>query len=246
MEIPYFEKISLEEMDNVRLMNRIDHKYWFNSDLLVEILVSIQPHYKILEIKDKIQQDYITQYYDTEDNLMYLNHHNGKLNRYKVRKRTYKLSGDSFLEIKFKNNKSLTSKRRIVTDCDNENFSLADKQFLLINTPYCANDLHNVLENSFTRLTLVNKNMQERCTIDFNLKMRSDTKSYGFKDLVIVELKIPNKNYQSPLQQVLKNHKILSNGFSKYCIGRSVIDENLKTNAFKAKIKQLEANIYSN
>ena len=63
------------------------------------------PHYKCVEIENKRVSQYQTLYYDTKDMKLYNEHHNGHLNRYKIRHRTYVDSNLSFLEVKFKNNK---------------------------------------------------------------------------------------------------------------------------------------------
>ena len=44
---------------------------------------------------------------------LYHDHHNGKLNRYKVRRRRYIDTDTEFLEVKLKNNKKRTIKSRI-------------------------------------------------------------------------------------------------------------------------------------
>lgn len=226
-------------------MNRIDKKFRVWQHQLPGILKAIQDGYYILEINGKTEQTYSTGYFDTPDDFMYLSHHNGKLNRYKVRKRIYQTSGDCFLEIKMKNNKSRTIKERIEADSNN-GFSSNEKEFLQFNSPFSAEELKHVLTNSFTRITLVNKNYNERCTIDYNLKVDSCGRNFDFQNLVIIGLKLPNGNASSPLRDELKKRKILPSGFSKYCIGRTVTDSSLKNNAFKKTLLKLEENILTN
>ena len=48
--LTHFEPVSLEEMNAVRLMNRIDTKYTTSIDLLPAILLSLQKDYRIQEI----------------------------------------------------------------------------------------------------------------------------------------------------------------------------------------------------
>ena len=50
METDYFEPIKLEEMGQVKLMNRTDTKYWFNLIQLQKLLESIKDSYYILKI----------------------------------------------------------------------------------------------------------------------------------------------------------------------------------------------------
>ncbi len=108
-----FQAISLKEMDGVKLMSRIDTKYVLNIDVLPKIFKGISDNYQILEIDQKRIFDYNSLYYDTDCNFMYLAHHNGKLNRYKVRFRQYVANNLFFLEVKYKNKGMRTTKQRI-------------------------------------------------------------------------------------------------------------------------------------
>ena len=107
-----FDPVSLTEIGEVKLMNRIDWKYWFHISQLENILTEIVSDYDILEINGHRLMEYRSTYYDTDDDLMYIKHHNRKLNRHKIRRRIYLTSGDDFFEIKFKTNKRRTVKKQ--------------------------------------------------------------------------------------------------------------------------------------
>lgn len=235
-----FDKIKLEEMDRVSLMNRTDTKFWFNAKRLQELLNAIKDDYYILEIEEQSQMPYSTVYYETAKNSMYLTHHNGKLNRYKVRRRTYVESQISYLEIKFKNNKGRTVKKRILSSNDQLEFTTKEKAFITAITAMDADTLKPTLLNEFNRLMLVNKDFKERCTIDINLRYTYKGKKVKLDDLVIVELKSGSNSGLSPLAFALRERRIKSAGFSKYCFGRSITDPNLKRNSFKGKIRKVQ------
>jgi len=114
--IKKFTSISLEEMDNVKLMNRTDVKYIFNERILADVLDKIKDDYFILSAAGTRMANYITLYFDTKKNKFYLQHHNGKRNRFKVRYRKYVESDLTFFEIKFKNSKGRVIKNRILVD----------------------------------------------------------------------------------------------------------------------------------
>lgn len=240
MKTETFDKIKLEEMDRVSLMNRTDTKFWFNYKHLQDILDAIKDDYYLLHIKDKCQLPYATTYYETAGNSMYLKHHNGKLNRYKVRRRTYVESKISYLEIKFKNNKGRTVKKRILSSNNQVEFTAKEKAFITAVTALDADMLKPILLNEFNRLMLVNKDFKERCTIDVNLKYTYKGKKVTLDDLVIVELKSGSNSGLSPLASALRDRRIKSAGFSKYCFGRSITDPHLKRNSFKAKIRKVQ------
>ena len=108
-----FEPITLDEMDGVKLMSRTDTKFAFSSSKLPQLLSSMLPFYRILNINNKLIHDYKSLYYDTSENKFYLDHHNNRVNRNKIRFREYVDSGLVFLEIKTKNNKRKTIKKRM-------------------------------------------------------------------------------------------------------------------------------------
>jgi hypothetical protein len=245
MKTLFFDTIKLEEMDQVKLMNRTDTKYWFHYDFLQGLLLSIHDDYYILTIDNDSEMPYLTTYFDTKDNKMFAAHHNGKLNGYKVRRRTYLSSNISFLEVKFKSNKGRTIKNRIITK-PNESLTLENEStFLSKFSPFNACELQPVLVNKFTRLMLVNKNFKERCTIDFNIQFEYNNQTLPLDGLVIVELKSDGGVAGSPLAKALSKKRIKSSGFSKYCVGRTVTDTQLKRNGFKAKIRSIEKTIDS-
>ena len=88
-----FESIDLDEITSgnsaVALMKRCDTKFVFPREVLPQILEELSSSYRVLEINDKRNFAYKNIYFDTPTSLFYLQHHNKKLNRHKVRFRTY-------------------------------------------------------------------------------------------------------------------------------------------------------------
>lgn len=235
-----FEPITLEEMDRVRLMNRTDTKFWFHRDRLSEILEKVRDKYFVLNMQNDSTLPYHTVYFDTDKSAMYRAHHNGKLNRYKVRRRTYVQSGINFLEIKFKNNKGRTIKKRVSGDGNSVNFSEREKKFLRENLPFPPEMLVPQLINHFKRITLVNKNFDERCTIDIDLYFESNLLRYPLTNIAIIEVKREGTAQTSPIVKVLNELRIKQSGFSKYCTGRILTDPFVKYNALKPRLRQLK------
>jgi hypothetical protein len=234
-----FEPITLAEMDGVSLMNRTDTKFVFQIKLLPEILSAVQPFYKSLEIKGNRFANYKTDYFDTQDFFMFTAHQNGKQNRYKVRYREYVGADLSFLEVKFKNNKGKTSKSRIKSWINYENFDNKDSNFLNASTPFATDNLKHVLTNDFSRITLVSKTDKERLTIDFSLSFSKDSKLKNLDELVIAEVKQEKVNRNSKVMQVLKENGIRKASFSKYASGATLLNQQLKYNQFKSNMLYL-------
>ncbi len=240
--IGHFEGISLSEMDRVKLMNRTDRKFWFNIGHLEGLLSEISDDYYILEISGERNMQYTTTYFDTDDNQMYINHHRGKLNRTKIRRRCYQLTQTSFLEVKFKSNKGRTIKERIKADYDAPTFSAAESRFIEEQSPYSSQDLHATLSNAFRRLMLVSKSMDERCTIDQELTFRSGAVEAQLGQMVVVEVKSEGRA-KSKIIEAMRARRLHPAGFSKYCMGRSITDNSLKQNLFRLKHRMIERQI---
>ena len=100
-----FEGIALENLGQVKLLNRVDTKFTFGLEKLDGILRKLQKDYFILDINNNRVMDYESLYYDSSDLAFYLAHHNERTNRLKVRYRRYVVSDICFFELKFKNNK---------------------------------------------------------------------------------------------------------------------------------------------
>lgn len=234
---------SLEEMDNVKLMNRVDTKFICPPELLPMVLFDNHFDYKVLTINDNRIMPYRTVYFDTPCFNMYTQHQNGKLNRYKVRNREYVSSELHFMEVKFKNNKGRTIKKRIPAEATGNYMPLKELLFVNENTPYPATELEPKLWNSFNRITLVGNN--ERITVDFALCFwNTDEGEKKCLNIAVIEAKQSSRNLQSGIVRTLKENGIRPQNFSKYCMGASVLYDHLKSNRLKSKhliIKKISA-----
>ncbi|MFL5752258.1 MAG: polyphosphate polymerase domain-containing protein [Bacteroidia bacterium] len=234
-----FEGIGLREMDKVKLMDRTDTKYTFSLKQLSEILEEAQPFYRVLEVEGKRISRYKTLYYDTANFSLYTRHHNGELNRYKIRHRTYVESHIGFLEVKFKNNKGRTIKDRIKKAEAPADWEGETGLFLQSKLPFDVNSLVPVLWVNYSRLTLVNKESAERLTIDLDLEFIKDGKTKNFNKLVIAEVK-QEKRKASPFTLLMKKHHIREGSISKYCMGVVATQHEVKKNNFKEKLRTLK------
>ncbi len=238
--LTHFPPVTLQEMEKVRLMNRTDTKYVTSLAILSALLDRLLADYRVQEVDGVRNIPYHTIYLDTPGCAMYLAHQNGRRVREKIRVRTYTLSGLTFLEVKNKNNKGRTDKKRIrVKGVDTLPADGADS-FLNQHAWYTLPDLQPQLENRFHRITLVNRAMTERLTIDTgvnfcNLLTRQEA---SLDNQVIIELKRDGRR-ESQVHNVLRELRVRPSSFSKYCIGSALTNPGLKQNSFKQKIKQL-------
>ena len=234
------DPISLEEMDVIKLMNRQDTKYVFNQAQLPAILSKLKEHYRVLEIDGLREMTYGNVYFDTKDFRFYNLHHNGKLNRYKIRNRAYVESDLAFCELKFKSNKKRTEKQRTRIEKLEKEMNDETASFLQDIAPVPTSELLPKLFMDFNRITLAHKGFEDRCTIDFNLRAYNDSNSFEFENVVIAEIKQQKFSAASAFNQILKSEKIYPMGFSKYCIGMANVYPELKRNRFKPKLLKLK------
>lgn len=221
-------------MDSVSLLDRMDSKFVFASALLPEMFAQAKSKYRVLTIGEERIFTYRSLYFDTNDNKLYLDHHNGKINRYKVRFRTYVDTGTSFLEIKYKTKNGRTLKKRIKTESIETVLSEESKKFINENMPIGSSSLEPKIYSTFLRITLVNNQLTERVTIDYQLGFENGSHSRCLQNLAIAEVKHNGKN--SDFFEILENLGISPGGMSKYCIGRVLTSEKIKYNRFKQNL----------
>ena len=210
------QTVTLDELDTVRLLDRKDTKFVFSQIHLPLILEKVKPFYKILEINNDRVFTYDTTYFDTDDFLFYNQHHNENRKRFKVRFRKYSSNNKSFFEIKIKNNKNRTLKKRLLVDEMNEYLGEQERDLVsrIIGLP--PDQLTSKLELKFSRITLTDNNFNERLTIDTNLSAKNGISSKIFDQLVISEIKQKKYDTKSDFIQILRDLKIQDMRFSKY------------------------------
>ena len=229
-----FQPITLKEMDEVKLMNRTDTKFVLNRSFFNSILPELAASYRVLEIEGKRICNYRTLYYDTSGFQLFMDHHNGRGNRFKVRIRNYVESNLYFLEIKNKF-KGRTDKKR--TKVDGFQMELTPESIQYINKVVGRDiTLGPKLWNSFDRITLVNTRDTERLTLDLNLTFEWEEQKRSFEHIVVAELKQENVNRNSLFYSIMKASVIRPNSISKYCVGGISLNPGLKANNFKDKL----------
>lgn len=237
--------ITLGEMDGIKLMNRIDTKYVTDEATLEQVLEAAADHgYRALEVDGERISPYNSMYYDTDALKMFSDHHNRRLTRQKVRTRVYVSSGTTFLEIKRKNNRGRTKKKRLEIPGDefwDFRADAAADAFLSEKSAYTASMLAPRLETIFRRITLVNRAKTERLTIDTSLHfVNHDTGLKGdLGTAVIIELKQDGRT-GSEMKDILLDCRVKPMRISKYCIGTTITNPGARSNRFRAKVHKIE------
>ncbi len=234
-QVTNFQTIDLSELKNNKLLSRFDRKYVIPIEYIPEILSIAQNHYDLLSIENKVEQNYISNYFDTEENTLYQKHHNKRKNRFKVRTRDYVDSKIKFAEIKLKSKNNLTDKHRIQIDTTNDGLFEINKLIeKYIEVPYTVKPQVSIY---YKRKTLVHKTNEQRITIDTDLTFSNSESEINVPHLAIIEIKYAGsiQNSKTPFTHILKKHE---SNFSKYCIGMALLNPNLKKNNFQFILKK--------
>jgi len=233
-----FDPISLGEMDSVTLMDRTDTKYILLISDFPALLEKLSTDYFILEINGIRISQYKTLYFDTQDFSLYKLHLHGKLNRDKIRFRSYVCTDQHYFEIKNKNNKNRTHKNRIKWKETAFSIQGNAESFLENNTTLNSADLQPKIWVKYSRITLVNKNLKERLTLDLDLSYEFEEQHKELHDIVIAELK-QGRHDHSLFNTIMHAEHIRKASFSKYCMGIGFLYPHLKFNRFKPHLLKL-------
>jgi hypothetical protein len=236
-----FLPVALGDISHIRLMNRMDTKFVFHAGSLPALLQKLIPYYHVLDMDGERSFLYQTRYFDTSDMLFYRQHVTGKLPRFKVRFRTYESTGISYLEVKMKSNSNRTVKWRIRNQSSPYELNNEAKLFIKEHVPLPVFQLQETLDNIFTRITLAGSGTRERVTIDTGMTYSNNHGgSVTIPCLAVAELKSEGyPSSSSPFIRAMKEMRIHSTGFSKYCMGNALIGEVPKKNMLKQKIMLL-------
>jgi len=243
-----FKSHSLTDLNLATLMSRVDTKYVFHISQLSDLLNAIKNDYSVLEINNRRISQYSSIYFDTDNLLFYSMHHQGRANRHKVRIRHYVDSGEKYLEIKFKNNKGRTIKKRCAIDLNEQIDSEHCRSFMeSLGVPQYS-ELMPSQESTYNRIALACEARGERVTIDVNLKNRllldGEGRAYRQPDIVIAEVKQAKASRNTPITEAIRHLGIRKSRYSKYCIGMVLTTPDkseVKKNRFKKIVRKVSS-----
>ncbi len=237
-----FEAHGLGGINKASLMHRVDTKYLLPISDLKQLLLLLAPAYSVLEIGSSRMSAYQSTYYDTSELELYRMHHNGKKNRFKIRLRRYLNSGDQYVEVKHKTNKSVTHKDRVLFNSGRGNRKRINE---LVSIPFGARrpPLFKSLVCAYQRIALADEKNGERLTLDFNLSFKAPNHSRPVisHQVLIAELKRRSPKAPSVFKDLMSQFRQKPVSFSKYCIGCTRVHSGrIKTNRFKPTLMALD------
>jgi VTC domain len=241
-----FRSISLDELNTkAAMLERIDRKYIMSAADLRQALAAMADQFDILTIQDKRSFSYSTRYFDDAERHCYYDHHQQRRKRYKARVRHYLDADSSYLEVKLKEHRSMTAKRRLqvagpVNCLDNRCQAFVRDCY---REAYHA-ELHLQLEPvvivEYERVTLVARVGGERMTIDTALRFYSSSCNCVTRsDLFIVETKASCLNGIAD-SKFRSLHLKPTPRVSKFCIGMVVTGQVARYNGFLPALRKLD------
>ena len=231
--------IKLEDLGAVDFDSRVDTKFIFHMDLLIPFLNQIKDDLVILEVDGTRFFQYENLYWDSADFVFFKKHHAGHGNRSKIRIRKYGDTGPVYFEVKKKSNKGLTTKYRIPLANEHEFRTEETTKVLKTETQLEFEWLSKQTKVAYKRITLTNKSLTEKLTIDFEMDALSDERKFHFKNLVVTEVKQLKYSSRSPFITTLKDLKVYSSSFSKYCTSVALLNKDVKQNRFLPIIRTI-------
>ncbi len=230
-----FNTISLDDLDQMKLLGRFDSKFVFNKSKLETIINQMADNYHVLKINGQTVFHYESTYLDTDDFKLYLMHHNGKPDRIKVRWRKYTDLQKVFFEVKCKNSRKKTEKIRTEEPAVLSELNQAQST-LIASLGYQDYCLKPKITISYDRITLVSKLENIKVTLDMNIKFENMVEAKELPQLVVAEVKSKRVTPQCIFIDTIKKLGIRQGSFSKYATGTAIL-ELIKHNAFKPELR---------
>jgi hypothetical protein len=243
-----FAPVSLEALNaKAAMLERLDNKYVVPADVLRQAVPAFAGLFDILEIDGQRAFTYDTCYFDDDHNGCYHDHHQGRRRRIKVRVRRYVDARLCFVEVKLKDKRGMTVKKRLRVDY--EAYGVLGSAALahiekshqeLYGEPF-GRSLKPVLEMSYRRITLVARAGGERMTIDHGIRfMRDDGCCDTDPHVFVIETKSAKGN--GVADGVLRGlHQHPTDACSKYCVGMGATGAVQRINRFRPALRKLGA-----
>lgn len=241
-----YASISLKKLNaNASMMVRRDNKYVIPSHKMQQAVLAFARYFDVLEIDDQRHFTYETFYFDDAEYSCYHDHQRGRRKRFKARIRKYTDAQLCFLELKFKDKRGVTNKKRRPHPIDRYGVLDAAEVDYIRNTYSELYDgkfdgaLKPTVETHVQRTTLVAKDGGERMTIDFNMKFIDGHHSFDVDPgIFIVETKSANAN--GIADKILRSlHLHPTKHCSKYCVAMAALQLVEKHNNFLPALRKL-------
>lgn len=230
-----FARATPELLIRRALLSRVDTKFVIAPDRLGLVLSSLHADYAAICAPAL----YRSTYFDTPHLDLFHAHRCGRRLRHKVRIRHVPSRNQSFLEIKSRKNKRLTTKTRFDRPFGDESLSASDQAFVRAHCSLGA-DVVAQAWTEYERLTFLGFASEERVTLDAAVAYGSDRSSGSLGELVIVEVKQPSYSRHTPFMCALRAAGAKRVSPSKYCLAILSSHAAIARNRFVPVLRAIE------
>ncbi|MGL5011299.1 MAG: polyphosphate polymerase domain-containing protein [Paracoccaceae bacterium] len=244
-QLSTFGTLSLDDLNGkAAMLERLDNKYIVPADRLMPAFARFSELFDVLEIDGKRAFTYATDYFDDDLASAYNDHHQGRRKRCKVRIRNYVDAGFSYLEVKLKDTRDVTVKKRL--KLSNPSRTLCADSLAFIDTCHAemygtplGRSLMPVIGMEYERITLVAREGGERMTIDTRMAFRAaNAECNAAPDMFILETKSARGN--GIADKILRGqHLHPTKQCSKYCVGMAALGLVERHNRFLPALRKL-------
>jgi hypothetical protein len=240
-----FQTISLDGLNQkAAMLERLDNKYIVPADRLLPAFERFAELFDVLEIDGTRAFTYATDYFDDEGAQAYHDHHQGRRKRCKVRIRNYVDAGFSYLEVKLKDVRDATVKKRLKLPRPTRSLCAESLAFIDI----CHAEMYGaplgrqllpVIGMEYERITLVAREGGERMTIDTRIAFSAaNAEREAAPDMFILETKSARGN--GIADKILRaEHLHPTKNCSKYCVGMAALGLVERHNRFLPALRKL-------
>ena len=243
--LPYFRPIDLAALNaKAAMLERIDQKYICPADRLRPAFATFTEHFDMLEIGGHRAFTYATRYFDSPDARAYHDHHQGRRKRCKVRVRHYVEAGQTWLEVKLKDRRDMTVKKRLrleamVDSLDARAMAFVEGEWRALYGTDFGLPLAPVLDMTYRRMTLVAKRGGERMTVDTGLTFATTGGDVAVPDRMFV-LETKSATGRGLADAILRQHHLHPTPrVSKYCVGMAATAQVSRRNRFLPALRRL-------
>lgn len=244
-ELDRLDPVSLDVVESaVGLTRRFDDKFLVEVEALPRLIELLGAGWSVLDVDDRRVTSYRTTYFDTPALDCYMDHLQGRRRRFKVRTRRYGVDGPCVLEVKLKGAAGRTEKARwprarpvdaelTVGEVAQVEDALHDTYGFGLPAP-----LRRSVTTSFERAALVNRERQQRITVDTVLVIDGPAGRVAFDpDVAIVEVKGTRRASEAFRTMMHLGHRPMP--VSKYCLGIVGLHDSIRGNPWMPTLRRL-------
>jgi len=219
-----FGTVTSEIQSGFESVHNYETKFVIHQPDLPFILKQAINYYGILQMQNMRIFTERVLYFDTEDKKFYRDHFNRGSMRVNVGMRQTMELDLCFLEVECKHPDGNT--RRTNVKISRIEPSLSEYSSHFITRIGKINELlMPSLHTMFNRFTLVSDLLEEKITIDYNLRLPGNRTFARFSDLVVIEVRQQDPTSQSPIMTALQSLEHHPSYLGKYCIGLMSLDK---------------------